>query len=60
GLNTFIVSRLEIFCITVDAHPHSGWLICLAPIGARLGLKPHKSGVGKRNLQKSSSSHSQT
>ena len=31
GLNTFIVSRLEIFCITFNAHPHSGWFICLAP-----------------------------
>ena len=35
GLNTFIVSRLEFFCITFDAHPHSGWFICLAPNGAR-------------------------
>ena len=31
GLNTFIVSCLEIFCITFNAHPHSGWFICLAP-----------------------------
>ena len=35
GLNTFIVSRLEFFGITFDAHPHSGWFICLAPCGAR-------------------------
>jgi len=35
GLNTFIVSRLEFFGITFDAHPHSGWFICLAPCRAR-------------------------
>ena len=35
GFNTFIVSRLEFFCIIFDAHPHSGWFICLAPGGAR-------------------------
>ena len=35
GLNTFIVSRLEFFCITFDAHPHSGCFFCLAPSGAR-------------------------
>ncbi len=35
GLNTFIVSRLEFFGITFDAHPHSGWFFCLAPNGAR-------------------------
>ena len=31
GLNTFIVSRLEFFSVTFDAHPHSGWFICHAP-----------------------------
>ena len=35
GLNTLIVSRLEFFGITFDAHPHSGWFFCLAPNGAR-------------------------
>ena len=38
GLNTFIVSRLEFFGITFDAHPHSGWFICHAPT-ERDGLK---------------------
>ena len=35
ALNQAIVSRLEFFGITFDAHPHSGWFICLAPCGAR-------------------------
>ena len=35
ALNQDIVSRLEFFGITFDAHPHSGWFICLASHGAR-------------------------
>ena len=40
-----------VFGITFDAHPHSGWFICLAPNGARRT----NSHINKKTREESSS-----
>lgn len=45
-MNIFIVTDWRVFCITFDAHPHSGWFFVSHASRAQLGHDPlNKSGL---------------